>query len=175
MTESQIRYRSGDPAALVTEFIRLQKADALNFRTDALTDPRSLSADHILAVHYSDSGAQGEAGLVRLLYRTEQGVRILYGNYLYGDLNLNAVIEKLPMLKSLDSRYSLTPPYPFGGRLEVPDGWKYSYMGAMHYFFVRNEVCDVALPYIQAYMRTVGSYPQTFDAVAWLCRAPQNP
>ena len=171
MNQSLIHYRSGDTDALVAEFIRLHHADELQFHIDELNDPDALIAEDILAVQYSDGGAQGEAGLVKLLYLTEQGVRILHGNYVYGSLNLDAVIRKLPLLKCLDSRYSLTPPPPFGGRLTIPDGWKYSYMGAMHYFFIRNEVCDVALEYIRTFLQASGAYPPTFDAVAWFCGA----
>ena len=108
-----IPFRSGEQEALAEEFIRRR----MQLACGPLDHPERLCPEDILAVHYADAGAQGDPGAVWILLRTPDGVGILGGNYAYDDLNLDAVIEKLPMLRCLDTRSAFTPPFPFGGRL----------------------------------------------------------
>ena len=105
-----IRFRSGDEHTLAIEYVRMKQSNLLVDKTVDFPNPLLLNSENILAVHYADGGAQGEAGAVRILYYTQNEVQILYGNYIYGNLNLDAIISILPMLKSLDSRYSFNPP-----------------------------------------------------------------
>lgn len=168
---TSIPFRTGDEKALIEEFTRLDRKDLVQFEYGDLNHPDMLDEENILAVHYADGGAQGDAGAVRILYCTEQGVQALYGNYLYGDLSLDAVIRKLPMLKCLDSRFQLTPPYPFGGKLVVPDDWAYLYMGAMNHFFLKVNECQEATVFIKAFLNQGGEKWSAFDAVAWFCGA----
>ena len=169
-----LTFRTGDEQALIAEFSRLAEQEQLNFDYGDLSHPDMLTEKNILAVHYADGGAQGESGAVRILYCSALGVRVLYGNYVYGELDLNAVIRKLPMLKCLDSRFSLTPPYPFGGKLVVPDGWAYLYMGAMNHFFLKVNDCKEATAFVRAYLSGGGDEWSAFDAVAWFCGAKQK-
>lgn len=161
------RMRHGDGEALADKFIQMTEKRRVRLHMDDL-DPYALDYDAVLAVHYADGGAQGEAGAVRILCRSPYGLRILYGNYVYGNLNLGAVIQKLPMLQPLDSRFRLDPlPYPFGGSLDVPDDWKYLYMGAMNHYYLKREICDEANEFIQAFLRS-GEKWYVFEAIAWL-------
>ena len=83
---------------------------------------------------------------------------------------MSDVIEKLPMLQSLDSRRLPlgTLPYPFGGKLEIPDEWRYLYMGAMNHFYVRREISEEASAFIQYYLKNGGEKWFIFEAIAWL-------
>ena len=160
-------YRTGEDESLAAEFIQLAKMRRLS--KDNL-DPNHLTEEGILAVHFADAGAQGDAGAVEILYRSENDLRILYGNYAYGKLDLDAVLRKLPMLGQLDSRDRLrsNPPYPFGGGLHIPSGWLYMYMGCMNHFFVREEIGDKTRTVVEILCRS-GRNWRVFDAVAWLC------
>ena len=160
----------GDENALASEFVRKQKENLIKLNTCDLQAPRELEETNILAVHYADGGAQGDAGAVEILYFSNHNVQVLYGNYCYGNLDLNEVICKLPMLKSLDSRYSFEPPYPFGGSLTIPEGWNYLYMGAMNHFFVREGIAEKASTFLKIVQKEIGSWI-VFDAIAWLCGA----
>ena len=132
---SNLKIRRGSDKALASEFMKLYESDSLNFKLSEVWHPGALDESNILAVHYADGGAQGEAGAVRILYEEYGSVKILYGNYVYGDLDLDALIRKLPMLECLNPRGGFALPYPFGGKLSIPDGWQFVYMGAMNYFF----------------------------------------
>ena len=166
--------RTGDERLLAREFLRKCDYRLLDFDVGDL-DPQQISEDDVLAVHFADAGAQGDAGAVELLCRSPQGTRILYGNYAYGTLDLDGVISRLPMLRSLDSRRAVKPPYPFGGTLVVPDEWGYMYMGAMNHLFVRKPIRDRTKDFIAALSVEGGHSSQVFDAVAWFCMARQNP
>lgn len=163
--------RGGNGADLAVRFIKMSEKGRPKLKHDDLdNNPYWLKTQDILAVHYADGGAQGEAGALRLLYRTPYGIQILYGNYVYGKLNLSAVIEKLPMLQPLDSRFSELGnlPYPFGGKLEVPDEWKYLYMGAMNHYYLRRDICEEANEFINRYLNEGGEKWLIFEAIAWL-------
>lgn len=139
-------------------------------KCEKLDAPDRLEEARIPAVHFADGGAQGDPGAVEILYRALRGVKVLYGNYAYGNLNLDAVIRKLPMLKSLDSRYSCDLPYPFGGKPDIPEGWRYLYMGAMNHLYVRQEICDRTKVFIRILLENRGS-SRAFEAIAWFCGA----
>ncbi len=137
-------------------------------------NPFQLFDDNILAVHFADAGAQGDAGAVEILYYTPQsGIRILYGNYAWDDLDLDAVIRKLPMLKCLDSRGRLpsNPPYPFRGSLDIPAEWGYIYMGCMNHFFARDFICDRTGTFVKI-LKDERRGDQIFNAIAWFCGVP---
>ncbi len=160
-----IPFRPGEQEALAEAFIRQR----LQLAYRPLDHPERLDPEDILAVHYADAGAQGDPGAVWILVRTPEGVGILGGNYAYDDLDLDAVIEKLPMLRCLDTRNAFTPPFPFGGRLDLPPGWGYLYMGAMNHFFARDEVCQRTGKLVGIIHRY--SPLDIFFAVAWACGA----
>lgn len=167
-----IPFRTGSEEALAAEFIHV--AAQQKPIIEKLENPFLLINDNILAVHYADAGAQGDAGAVEILYFSSQtDVKILYGNYAKADLDLDAVIRKLPMLKCLDSRGGLTDnlPYPFGAKLILPSDWGYFYMGALNHFFARNFICDRTGTFIRILANNRRS-SRIFDAVAWICGAP---
>ena len=56
--------------------------------------------------------------------------------------------------------------YPFGGRLDIPAGWGYLYMGSMNHFFARKMICDKTKAFVNALMEKGHSW-MVFDAVAW--------
>lgn len=119
-----------------------------------------------MAVHYADGGS-GRRWRGENPYHSPEGFQALYGNCVYGDLDLDDVIRKLPMLECLDSRYKLNPPYPFGGNPVIPKGWNYLYMGCMNHFFVRTEILEQADLFVSAILKRRGNWC-VFDAVAWL-------
>ena len=163
-----IHTHSGDDErALAADYVRSRR-DKLN--TGDLQNPDDLMKENVLAVHFADAGAQGDAGAVEILYCLPDEVKILYGNYCYGTLDLDAVIRKLPMLKCLDTRYTSEYPYPFGGRIVIPDGWRYLYMGALNHLFVRQEIAEKTGEYIKTVIEKTGSW-EAFHAIAWLCGA----
>lgn len=88
----QFSFHTGDEQALALEYVRMRNSEQLTLKTADLPDPYMLDAENILAVHYADAGAQGDAGAVEILYHTQKDVQILYGNYAYGNLDLDAVI-----------------------------------------------------------------------------------
>ena len=163
-----IHTRSGDDErALADDYVRSRK-EKLNICD--LQNPDDLIEENVLAVHFADGGAQGDAGAVEILYSLPDEVKILYGNYCYGNLNLDAVIRKLPLLKSLDSRYASEFPYPFGGRIVIPEGWRYLYMGALNHLFVRQEIAEKTSVYLKTVIEKTGSW-EAFRAIAWFCGA----
>ena len=89
---------------------------------------------------------------------------------MYEKLDLDDVIQVLPMLKCLDSRYSIEPPYPFGGEISVPEGWNYMYMGAMNHLFVKKKIFEEAESFIEFVVRKTGAW-EAFNAIAWYCGA----
>ena len=96
-----VSFHSGDEHTLALEYVRMMKAHQLTFKRADLSNPGMLRADNILAVHYADGDAQGDAGVVEILYYNnlypQKDVQILYGNYAYGNLNPDAIILLLPM------------------------------------------------------------------------------
>lgn len=168
---SSIPFRTGDSQYLARELVERLNSHTIRFDAVKLDHPDQLVPDNILAVHFADAGAQGEGGAVKILYVSPDGVEILHGNYAYGDLDLDAVIRKLPMLACLDSRHCIEPPYPFGGRLEVPAGWGYQYMGAMNHFFASERIFTQSKPFLVAFLRQGGGSWQIFNAAAWFYRA----
>lgn len=170
MMYSSIMFRSGSVSILAEEYVQMVNKRESALETKPLENADTLMENNILAVHYADGGAQGEPGAVYILYNTKNGVEILYGNYAYGKLNLDTVINKLPMLRSLDSRYSINIPYPFGGSIDIPAGWAYLYMGAMNHFFVRKGIADMTETFLRIIHRNIGKW-ESFNAVAWFCGA----
>jgi len=160
-----IPFRSGTFDSIVAEFFEADNLWFPKYDTTSLEMPDNLIEENILAVHFADRGAQGEAGAVNILYYSPKEVKIFYGNYVWGKLDLDAVIRKLPMLKYLDSRHGAV--YPFGGGLHVPEEWGYMYMGAMNHFFVRNDICDNLDSFISYFLENGGQKGQIFDVVAW--------
>ncbi len=167
--DMSVPFRAGNEEDLAEEFIKTAEEDLLRLEASDLTDPAALAEENVLAVHFADPGAQGDPGAVEILYLSQKGVRILYGNYAFGKLDLDAVLQKLPMLKSLDGRGGKRP-YPMGGKLEIPEGWGYVYMGAFHHLFVRDAVCDRTSTFLRLLLHDHRSW-QLFDAVAWACGA----
>ncbi len=165
-----VSYRAGNQESLAEEFIRLHQERQLNFHYKKLGKLYEYFDEDILAVHFADGGAQGDPGAVELLYLSNTGIQLLYGNHTYGDLNLDEVLMKLPMLKPLDSRNRFELPYPFGGHLDIPSGWKYMYMGAMNHFFVREELFDKADTFIKVILDR-GRTWLIFRAISWFCGA----
>ncbi len=167
---SSIPFRTGDAESLVEEFFEMFKTKRPRFTVTELENPQKLVGVEILAVHFADGGAQGDPGAVEILYRQDDGVQILYGNYVYENLDLDVILQKIPALRCFDSRRGHLP-YPFGGHLEIPEGWKYMYMGAMNHFLVRAEICDQAQAFVDTFLTNGGNQAQIFYAFAWFCGA----
>lgn len=166
---SDIVFRTGDEKSLLSEFSqRIPKFKVANL------DPYVLMADNVLAVHCADRGAQGDPGAIRILYRSWEGVQVLYGNYAYKYLNLGAVVQRLPMLGFLEDRRDSASSYPFGRKIYIPAGWGYVYIGAMNHFFARKAIHDKTKAFVDALLDIGGCYSSlVFDAVAWLCMAQE--
>ena len=167
---SSIKYKSGDTEALVSEFFELMN-NRMTLKYVPLENPELLDSNNVLAVRFTSDGGQGDVGGVELLYLADDGIKVLYGNFYYGNLNLNALIQKLPMLKSVYAPRSPNLPYPFGGELDLPSGWVHIYMRFMSYFFVREEFCEKADLFIKAILNSNGGLFLIFTAVAWFCGA----
>ncbi len=161
---SSLPLRTGAPEKLTAEFLSIVGTGRLNLKTENLVNPDILIEEQILAVHFANTGAQGEGGAVEILYNSPQGISVLHGNYAYGGLNLNALLLLLPVLRVFDCRYRLTPPHHF----KVPDYWGYMYMGAMNHFIARQEICDKTSGFVEYLMNNGGRNWQIFDAVSWL-------
>lgn len=172
--QSTIAFRSGEEKALAKEFLQLNSWQDLEFEVTNLEDAMVLSglvADNILAIHFADLGAQGDAGAVKILYHSPAGIQVMHGNYAYGHLNLDILIQKLPMLRALDNRRQASPPYPFGGRLRVPEDWEYMYIGALNHFFIRKDFYNKTRTFIEMFQNHGGQKWQIFAALAWFCGA----
>lgn len=170
MMYSSISFRTGEPSSLVGEFIEMFKTRRPRFTVADLENPQKLLDANILAVHFAAGGAQGDPGAVEILYRQGDGIQILYGNYVYENLDVDAVFQKIPVLRCFDSSRGCLP-YPFGGQFNIPEDWKYVYMGAMNHFLCRTEIFEKALPFLEALLENVGDRSQVFCALAWFCGA----
>lgn len=159
----------GDGSSSANDYVRMRKSNMIELKTTDIQDLRELLDENILAIHYANSGAQGDAGAVEILYCLHDEVQILYGNYCRGNLSLDEVMIRFPMLNSLDSRY-IKFPYPFGGSVSVPDGWGYLYMGAMNHLFVKQEIAEKTQAFIGHVIGAIGG-GEAFDALAWFCGA----
>lgn len=168
---SSIEFKKGDARTLVDTFNELIESQSLGLNDYELENPELIDADCVLAVHFADGGAQGEPGAVDLLYCMPDGVHILHGNYCSGNLDLDAVIEKLPILQGLDNRSNKHDPFPFGGDFQIPDNWGYVYMGALNHFLARQEICAITNDFIKILLSVGGNGWKLFDAVAWYCGA----
>lgn len=167
-------FRPGGEEALAREFLHLNSWRDLEFEAADLEDEKVLSGlvtDDILAIHFADLGAQGEPGTVKILYHSTEGIQVMQGNYAYGHLNLDILVQKLPMLRDLDNRRQASPPYPFGGRLRVTEDWEYMYIGALNHFFARKPLYNKALAFIEMFQKHGGQKWQMFAALAWFCGA----
>ena len=169
-------FRSGDGRTLADIFISEYSNGLPQLYRERLEDPKLLAEDDIMAVHFAAPGAQGEGGAVEILYSSQDSIRMFYGNYVYKGLDLDAVIQKLPILKQLDTRGSTALPYPFGGSLDVPENWTYLYMGAMNHFFVRKDIYDRAEDFLNIVEQEIGG-AEIFTAAAWFCceQLPYDP
>ena len=170
---SDIVYRAGDEKTLLSEFLMQTDNNSLKFEVSTF-QAHKLEEENVLALHYADGGAQGEPGLVAILYRTQQGVQILVENYIYGHLNLDILIQMFPMLKNFDNRHRLIPRSLSEENFELPEDWRYLYMGAMNHLFLRKELFAKAHSFIDAYLKNGGYSWRMFSAVAWLCQAKET-
>lgn len=170
---NSIIIRPGSLVDLTDAFLREKARGAFKPVAEPLY-PAQLREERILAVHFADGGAQGEAGAVEILYRSHRGAQVYYGNYIYGELDYYGLFRALPVLKCLDSRNSSELPYPYGGRPPIPEGWGYLYMGALNHFVVNGEVCDKVSDFVKYFLSHGGETWQVFDAVAWLCGAEMS-
>lgn len=169
---SLVSFRAGDEETLALEFLKLDYRHYPEFAVASLEDPavlENLVADNVWVVHFADGGAQGEGGAVKILYGSQAGIQILYGNYIYGNLDLNVLLEKLPILRCLDNRDQMTLPYPFGGRLSIPRDWGYMYLGALNHLLFPKVIQDKLDAFIKAYLQNGGRKWKVFAAVAWFC------
>ena len=165
---SSIKYKKGDAEALASEFFELLDK-RMELKYVPLENPEFLDKNSILAVRFTSDGGQGDIGGVELLYLDKDGIKVLYGNFYYGGLNVNALIQKLPMLKSVYAPRSPNLPYPYEAELELPSGWVHIYMRFMNYFFVREAICEKADLFIKAILNHNGGLFSIFKAVAWFC------
>lgn len=167
---SSIKYKTGDAEALANEFFELLH-NRMVLKRVPISIPEFLDKNNILAVRFTSDGGQGDVGGVELLYLDDDGIKVLYGNFCYGNLNLNALLHKLPMLRSIYNPRSPNLPYPFGGELDLPSGWVHIYMRFMNYFFVREEICEKADSFIREILNSDNGLFLIFTAVAWFCGA----
>ena len=166
---SLVKYRMEDVFDLTNEYTEfLDKKMRLTLSN---FDIHLLDESNVLAVHFASAGAQGDEGGVEILYYENNKIKTFYGNFCYDDLNTDVLYSKLPMLRSLDGRRSLTIPYPFGGELEVPNGWLHAYMGYMNHFFIRKEVNDKAEDFLCAVINKTHTRFLLFNSLAWFCQA----
>ena len=167
---SSIKYKTGDAEALANEFFELLH-NRMVLKHIPLENSEFLDESRILAVRFTSTGGQGDTGGIELLYLSEEGIKVLYGNLFFASFNINALLHKLPMLKSVHNPRSPVPPYPFGGSLELPSGWVHIYMRYLNYFFVREEVCEKADSFIREILNSDSGLFLIFTAVAWFCGA----
>lgn len=165
---SSLNFREGAPKELALEFIELNNAWPMWYSPEKLI-PEKLKEDRVLAIHYANAGAQGEPGLVEILYLSPSGIKILSGNYAYGDLDHDALVLRLSVLKTFLGDDKGIVPFPFGGTLCDSEKWGYMYMGALNHFIIRRDVGEKTREFVKALSENGGSRWQIFDAVAWFC------
>ena len=172
-TCSGLSLRTGDAEKLAMRFLESRKNGRFRFRIKKLESTVIPAEQNILAIHYADAGAQGYAGDVRILYDAGWDVRIMSGNYAYGDLNLEDLVHRLPLLSfftetgySRDRGYRDFP--------EVPSGWIYLYMGAMNHLIIRNTIWESIKDFLDFMMHNGGHNYQLFDAVSWFCNVKEE-
>lgn len=163
---SNIVFRNGEEERLAIEFLGKYISGSEGIKKSRLDNISCLNEELIMAVHYVDAGGQGDSGCVEIIYCSNNEIQVLYGNYVYGGLNIDKVYEKLPMLISLDTRNGNLP-YPFGGSVNIPKGWNYVYMGVMNHFFCRDIIADNTRVFVSTIVRDASW--ALFDAIAWFC------
>lgn len=163
-----IEFRNGEEEKLALEFLEENVLDEERIEKEEIDSMLCIDIESVLVVHFADAGAQGEPGCFEIICCTENGVKVLHGNYVYGKIKIDEIFEKLPMLRSLDSRTGDLP-YPFGGRVNIPRGWKYMYMGAMNHLFCRDLIADKTA----VFANVIASRERwaLFNAIAWFCGA----
>lgn len=161
-----VKFRKGDKESLTKEFLDKTKFGGDIFTVEKLKEPQLLREENILAVHFANAGAQGDAGAVEILYNYCNKIKVIYGNYAYEELDLDALCEKVPALDRL-LRGDYIIPYPYAGELNIPDDWGYMYMGCMNHFLGRKEIMLQSAEFIKYMLKNGGYTFQVFDAVAW--------
>lgn len=95
-----------------------------------------LNPDDVFAVHMSAGGAEGTPGIVNVYCSSDSVTTIYEGNYVYGDLDLDALIKRL-VIDGLDLGIFL------GDSECVPTGWGAVYLGGGHNLLLRTEIYDI--------------------------------
>ncbi|MBR2025277.1 MAG: hypothetical protein IKA02_05670 [Clostridia bacterium] len=166
---SSIKYRTGDEKTLCDEFFELAK-NKIFVKYERL-EPYELDENKVLAIRFTSDGGQGDIGGVTILCYGDEGVKVLYGNYYYGNLNLSDVTEKLPIINIVYRPRSPFPPYPYGECNEIPKDWTHIYIGLGNYFFAKTEVFSKAESFIEKIANSGGGRFAIFDAFAFFCGA----
>lgn len=170
---SHISFRTEDEKSLVQEFLQMYKTKKTRFETAELDANNMLLNPEILAIHFAEGGAQGDAGAVEFLYFFDDRIQILYGNYVFGNLDLKLLKQKISVLEPLAINNEEWH-YPHERRYHFPEEWKYIYMGAGNHCLLKTEICEKALPFLEALVANGGSRSQLFYAIAWFCRAKET-
>ena len=102
-------------------------------KTGSLTNEtvKTLSYQNIYFVSIAENGAMGDGGGVVVISLEHQQIWIRYGNYAYGELNMQLFGEVFPPLQQLD----------FENPKDIGE-WHHLYMGAGNHLLVRNDVYE---------------------------------
>lgn len=165
---SALKYRTGNPNELVNEYFESLKNEK-KFKYYPLDDVNSINEDNVLAFRFTSDGGQGDIGGVEVLCYSDDELKILYGNFYFGKLNLGAVIEKLSIINTIYRARSPLPPYPYGENVDFPENWQHIYMGLQNHYFIKTELFNKTEEYIKAMIDLGYGRFSIFGSVAWFC------
>ena len=165
---STINYKTGNEKDLCNEFFDLAKNNVY-VKYHPFDGPRpQFDENKVLAIRFTSDGGQGDIGGVSILYLNSDNVKILYGNYYYGSLDLGHVTSKLPIINNFYQARSVYPPSNGSGGVDLIDDWAHIYIGLGNHFFIRAEIFDKAENFLVEIVNNRSRFA-LFDAFAWLC------
>ena len=124
--------------ALISVLKELVYANAIDLYDDTVTgiDPETLGA-FILA----ETGAMGTPGTIGLYLVSDDGMDVLFGNFMEGVLNIKSLQERFPVFKELDVGVC--------GGSSVPQGWQDFYMGMGNHLVARSDIAEILENYLK--------------------------
>ncbi len=87
--------------------------------------------DDVVAIKIAASGAMGEPGGVLIFMQQKNKIRVISGNYAYGEFDLDAFLK---FMKDKQGKSFLS----YFMKDEVPKGWNHIYMGMGNNLYVRD-------------------------------------
>ncbi len=104
-------------------------------------DIESIGEKNVRAFTLSEGGGMGASGCLCLYILTDEGMKIVFGNLVYDNLDIENLKEKIPVLSKIDVGVC-------GGSV-IPEGWQSFYMGMGNHLVVQNDIAENVTRYLK--------------------------